>query len=312
MKIALHDNALSLRGTTIALYDYAYYLREMGYDVIIMYDNNNKFNDDRVFDKFKIFDVHPYNDKSDIDIILEEQGCTHFFMIKGGKPDGVISKVCINLVMAVSGHISKNDIHGDKYFVCSKWLSNLTGIDYVPHMVNLPDIEGDFRSELNIPKDAIVYGRTGGWETFDIPFVKQAIHDILSEREDIYFIFQNTAPFIQHERVIMIKSSYDLNFKVKFINTCDAHLHARKVGESFGLTCAEFSIKNKPVITWNGSSERNHIDILGEDGIYYSNYEDIISIFRSFRPIKKEYINYHEYLPENVMLKFKNKYLDGK
>ena len=28
MKIALHDNSLSLRGTTVAIYDWAFWLRE--------------------------------------------------------------------------------------------------------------------------------------------------------------------------------------------------------------------------------------------------------------------------------------------
>ena len=31
------------------------------------------------------------------------------------------------------------------------------------------------REELSIPKDALVFGRNGGWETFDLPFVKKAI-----------------------------------------------------------------------------------------------------------------------------------------
>jgi uridine kinase/ribulose-5-phosphate 4-epimerase/fuculose-1-phosphate aldolase len=35
-------------------------------------------------------------------------------------------------------------------------------------------------------------------------------------------------------------------------------LHARKVGESFGLAPAEFSIRNKPVITYANSIERSH------------------------------------------------------
>ena len=64
--------------------------------------------------------------------------------------------------------------------------------------------------------------------------------------------------------------------KVEFINTCDAMLHARYIGESFGLSCAEFSVRNKPIITYEKSPERNHIDTLGEKGIYYENYSEIL------------------------------------
>ena len=44
----------------------------------------------------------------------------------------------------------------------------------------------------------------------------------------------------------------DLNKKVEFISSCDAMIHARQMGETFGAAVSEFSIKNKPVITCRG------------------------------------------------------------
>jgi hypothetical protein len=97
----------------------------------------------------------------------------------------------------------------------------------------------------------------------------------------------------------------DIEYKVKFINTSDAHLHAREIGESFGLTCGEFSIKNKPVITWNGSHERNHIDILGEKALLYNGYEDLMNLLLTFDKNKfNDWNCYRDYLPESVMDKF--------
>jgi hypothetical protein len=307
MKIAIHDNSISVRGTTVAIYDYAYYLKYFyNTECIILYDNNYPQNDINVFNKFsKEFKIYGYSDRSEIDKILIEEKCDYFFMIKGGKYDGIISNVCKNLVMAVSSNISKSDTHGDKYFVCSPFLSKVVGIDFVPHMINLPEVDGDFRNELNIPKDAIVFGRNGGYETFDLQFVKDVIKDILNIRSDYYFLFQNTERFINHPRVLFLDPTPDMNFKVKFINTCDAHLHAREIGESFGLTCGEFSIKNKPVITWNGSFERNHIDILGEKALLYNNYEDLMSLLLTFDKSKfTDWNCYRDYLPEPVMDKF--------
>ena len=49
--------------------------------------------------------------------------------------------------------------------------------------------------------------------------------------------------------------------KVKFINTCNAMLHARSLGESFGLSCAEFAIKNKPIFTYGFCRQRAHFEI---------------------------------------------------
>ena len=315
MKIAFHDNSLSLRGTTVAIYDWAYWTRHyLGVDPIIMYDTKHPANSGDVIEKFKKeFPVFGYDKKSQIDEILSKNNCEFFLMEKGGKPDGVISTVSKNLVNAISV-CSVSDIHGDVYAMGSKWLSKITNyeIPYVPYMVDLPDINEDMREELGIPKDALVIGRNGGSDTFDIPFVKQAIQVVLNERKDIWFIFQLTDKFIDHERVIFLPGSSDMNTKVRFINTSDAMLHARYVGESFGLSCAEFSIRNKPVITYEKSPERNHIDTLGEKGIYYENYSEILHILRN---LDKKEINslewncYQDYTPEKVVQKFKEVYL---
>lgn len=313
IKIALHDNMLSVRGTTVAMYDYAFYLQQnFDFECIILYNLNYNMNNEGVKQKFsKHFKVYGYQNVDEIDRILIDNQIEYFFAIKSGQKDGIVSKVCKNLIMAVSSRVSKNDIHGDKFFVCSPWLSKVTGIDYVPHMINLPDETKNLREELNIPNESIVFGRNGGYETFDLPFVKDVIRDILNLREDFFFLFQNTEKFIEHERVIFLDANPDLIYKVKFINTCDAHLHARFIGESFGLTCGEFSIRNKPIITWSGSPERNHIEILGDKAILYNDYNDLMEKLLKFKTNESQNLNcYGQFLPEKVIQRFKNLYFE--
>lgn len=321
MKIAFHDNQLCLRGTTVALYDHAYWSREyLGNESIILYPKNSYFNDDRVLDKFtKHFSVYTYSDLDELNTIIESEKCDYFFAIKGGNDKEeakIVSKSCPTLVNAVA-ICQEHHAHGDKFAMGSKWLSAITDykIPYVPHMVCLPDVEEDLREELNIPKDALVLGRNGSPETFDIQFVKEAINECLNVRKDLWFIFQNTDVFIEHERVINIPSTYDLEYKTKFINSCDAMLHARNVGESFGLSCGEFSVRDKPIITYEESKERNHIDILQNKGIYYKNKSDIKNILLSLdkkwiKDLEGTWNVYQEYYPEKVMKKFKNVYLE--
>ena len=317
MKIAFHDNALSLFGTTVAIYNWAYWGRELlGIEPIIMYNSKHRANNQTVIDKFKnTFDnqVFFYDDARGIDGILTANKCDYFFMEKGGKPDGVISSVSKNLVNSIAV-CSMNDVHGDVFATASRWLSSLVNheLPYVPYIVHLPDGNENLRQELGIPSDAFVFGRNGGLETFDIGFVKEAIREIIDERSDIWFVFQYTEKFIDHERVLFLPGSTDLDYKVKFINTCDTMLHARTVGESFGMACGEFSIKNKPVITWWGSPERSHIDILGETGIYYNTKEDVIDILLNISKSdvsNRDWNAYREYEPEKVMNKFKQVYL---
>lgn len=316
MRIAFHDNSLCLRGTTVAIYDWAYWTRHyLNIDPIIMFNLQNSFNDKSVIQKFeKEFLVFGYENKSQIDDILSKNNCDAFLMEKGGEPDGVISSVSKNLVNAISGWWKPEWIHGDVYAMGSKWLSKITDykIPYVPYIVHLPDHNLDMRDELGIPKDALVFGRNGGWDTFDLPFVKQSIVETLEKRKDIWFVFQYTEPFYIHERIIYLDPTADLNEKVRFINTSDVMLHARNIGESFGLSCAEFSVRNKPVITYYNSLERNHIDTLGEKGIFYENKQDIDHILSN---LDRSEINqlewncYQDYSPEKVVQKFKEVYL---
>ena len=317
MKIAFHDNALSLFGTTVAIYNWAYWGREyLNIEPIIMYNSRHRANNQTVVDKFRnTFDnkVFCYSDTKEIDGILTEHGCDYFFMEKCGKPDGVISTVSKNLVNAI-GICGMQDVHGDVFATASHWLSSLVDhkIPYVPYIVHLPNGNENLREELGIPADAFVFGRNGGMETFDIHFVREAISEALEERNDIWFVFQCTEKFIQHDRVIFLPCSTDESYKVKFINTCDAMLHARFVGESFGMACGEFSIKNKPVITWGGSVERSHIDILREKGVYYSDKKDIMDILMNIEKedvVNEDWNAYREYEPRKVMDRFKQVYL---
>ena len=92
-------------------------------------------------------------------------------------------------------------------------------------------------------------------------------------------------------------------FKRKFINTCDALIHARERGETFGLTCGEFAICKKPVITWGGSKEREHLLILKDKAVVYNKPEDLENILIYFTKDKYDVSEngYMFYNPENVI-----------
>jgi hypothetical protein len=74
MKITFWDNSLSERGTTISLYNYAYYNKYLlGNESIIMYDLNNPNNDENVIKKFKKeFLVFGFKNFYMVDKVLEK------------------------------------------------------------------------------------------------------------------------------------------------------------------------------------------------------------------------------------------------
>lgn len=315
MKIAFQSNQLRERGTEIALYDYAYFNKTIlnNDSIIISHIGDSDY---RVLEKFKKhFPVYFYNDINDINSIVDKEHCDVFYSIRYGYKDFLIKDIknCIHTVFGV------NDPHGDVYAYVSSWLSERYSdgkIPYVPHMINLPDINEDMRAQLNIPKYAIVYGRIGGFDTFNIPFVMDAINRIVNERNDIYFILVNTNKFTltTNKKIIFLPSVISLEDKVKFINTCDVMIHARSQGETFGIAIGEFSIKNKPIVTYAGKCASNqdlsHVDILREKGIYYEDYNTIYNIFKYFEPKSDiDWNAYREYLPTPIMHKFNDVFL---
>jgi len=52
-------------------------------------------------------------------------------------------------------------------------------------------------------------------------------------------------------------------------------LHGRMRGETFGLSCLEFAMLGKPVLTYGGSPERAHLEILGDSAVPYQNAKEL-------------------------------------
>ena len=322
MKIAFYSPHMSVRGTEVALYDYAHYNEKiLGNESIIISHENQWRNHESVIKKFedRFNKIHWLPDQgydfaamSDIvvpllDKVLLEEKCDAVYMQKGGKNDGVFSRVCRTFVLACSNH---RDPHGDRYAYVSHWLSKVNSngeVPVVPAMIDLYDTDEDLREELGIPQDAIVFGRTGGEDTWNIPSTSEVIKHIVENlgRDELYFVFQNTPEFHKHKNIINVPTTADMIFKTKFINTCDAMLHSRHEGESFGSTCGEFSTRNKPVIAWWGSPERSHIEILGDKGVYFDTPNSLFNLLLDFKKMPDEDWNcYRDYEPEKVMQKF--------
>ena len=149
----------------------------------------------------------------------------------------------------------------------------------------------NLRVTLGIPPDAVVFGRHGGRQTFDIEFAQRAVVEVARSRpRDVYFVFLNTEAIAGAEgleNVIHLPAPLvDEASKSSFILACDAMLHARSRGETFGLAVAEFSAHNKPVITsrhhHDGGLARYHLDVLAERALMYDDYESLVALLLGF------------------------------
>ena len=275
LTVAFLSNKLTLRGTEIAIYDYADYNEKfLGNKSIIITRDYEKIKNEwdvdvQAYNKFKNrFNVYYYANQQDIDNIVLENSVSHIFIEKAGHWDGLMSTKCKNIMHCV---FSVAYPHGEVYTPIGETINHLQRTKYpvTPYMVTLPESEINLREELFLPENSIVFGRYGGKESFDIKFVHDAIKDVVNKRNDVYFLFMNTDVFYEHKNIIYLPGNADMLYKRKFINTCDALIHARERGETFGLTCGEFAICKKPVITWGGSREREHLLILKDKAVIY-------------------------------------------
>jgi len=322
--VLFFDPNLNERGTSVAVYDYAYFNEVIlgNKSIIASYKTGELTSYNRFKERFgEVFLVDSFSD-------LENIKCDYVYNLKFGFNDGQLISTAKNLIHAV---FPSYQPHGDVYAYISKWLASSIQqgnikcevtptpdplsikeeLLYVPHMINLPDVKEDFKEFFNI-KDKLVIGWYGG-NNFHIPFAQQAVIDVAKKRKDIIFIFMNQQEIFGNEdNILFIDGTTDVEQKVAFINTCDIMIHARERGETFGLAIGEFSTKNKPIITYGNSWERNHIETLGNKGIYYYDYNSLYSILMDIQKsdIKnKEWNCYQEYTPEKVMNQFNKIFL---
>jgi hypothetical protein len=320
-KIILHTNSLTERGTSIAVFDYAYYARQLlDLDVSVAYSENYPSNE-QVISKFKKqFPVYSYRDFSQIQSLVDQIHCDYFYAIKYGIPDSVLVHDSKNLVHSVFCR-DKNAVHGDSYAVVSEWQSMQSGgnIPYVPHMIDFPCITDDLRSRLGIPEHALVLGRHGAADTFNIEFVYHTLEKVLNKRTDLWVLLLNTEKKFQHERCIYLDTIIDLEEKIRFINTCDAMLHARDYGETFGLSVLEFAALNKQIISYDNEKlqkehplgGRNHFLFLKDNCFKYQNQDQLGYLLMHLtrkNPFNTSYLK-EMFSPNAVMQKFKEVFL---
>ena len=261
------------------------------------------------------FPVILYRGKNDLGRRLEKEGAEVVYLTKPGPDDGFLVPGLRNCVHA---QFLCDEFHGDAYAYLSSWMSRvMTGRDdsFVPFFVPQFVSEEDLRGKLGIPRGAKVFGRHGGWDTFNIPSARRAVVEHARMHTEDHFVFLNTEPICESERlpnVHYLSATVDPVEKAKFLATCDAMLHARWHGETFGLAVGEFAVLGKPVITFSESRERAHLEMLGNQSLQYRHAGELIKILRDFRPHRTQGTQYEIFAgPMVVMELFQKRFLEG-
>jgi len=317
MKVAFHSRILTERGSEGAMLDYARLnCSVLGNESVLCLPDRPEFAGNPLLRKWREeFEVIQYQDKNDLGRKLKKYRAEVLYLTKPGPFDGFLVPGLKNCVHA---QFLCDEFHGDAYAYLSSWMSRvMTGqqISFVPFFVPRFASEEDLRGRLGIPKGAKVFGRHGGWDTFNIPFVRKTVVQHARKNPEDHFVFLNTESIREAEKLTNIHylpATVDPVEKAKFLATCDAMLHARWHGETFGLAVGEFAVLEKPVITFADSRERAHLEMLGNQALLYRHADELLKILRDFRPHRTQGTEYEIYAdPKVVMEIFRKKYLEN-
>jgi hypothetical protein len=307
---------MSLRGSENALWDYAN-LNEtiLGNQSVICHPAELENTENPTFAKWKArFPLVPYRTKAELSAKLKERGVDVLYQIKPGPDDGFVVPGVKNCIHSM---FLSDEFHGDAFAYVSRWASKvMTGKEesFVPHYVPKLESKENLRRKLNIPSGAKVFGRHGGWDTFNIPFVREAVVRHARQNPEDHFVFLNTESIREAENlnnIHYLPATVDPVEKAKFLNTCDAMLHARWHGETFGLAVGEFAVLGKPVITFAGSRERAHLEMLGNQALLYRHASELIKILRDFRPHRTQGTEYERFNDPKIVMELFQKNFYG-
>lgn len=315
MKIVFYSFQLCERGTETALIDYAYANKNiLNNESILAFPSDRIFDMDRLNQLKNDFKIILFDDVVEFNQILKENKIDLLYIITHGEGEDISDQIS-GIKTFVHCVFSTRRKHGTYYCAIHPYLNKYFHTKYpvLPHIVKkLPDINQNLRSKLNIPINATVFGSYAGKDRFNIKFVQECIEKIAENNNDIYFLFMNINIFTSKKlkNIIFLPGSTDSSEKVRFINTCDAMIHARDDGETFGLSIAEFSSFNKPIITYKPSLfarlkyyyhsnfhkqltySEAHLMNLGKKAITYSNKKQLYNVLLNFNKYFSSTINY--------------------
>eukprot|EP00747_Dinoflagellata_sp_TGD_P169266 gnl/TRDRNA2_/TRDRNA2_197826_c0_seq1.p1 gnl/TRDRNA2_/TRDRNA2_197826_c0~~gnl/TRDRNA2_/TRDRNA2_197826_c0_seq1.p1 ORF type:complete len:422 (-),score=21.21 gnl/TRDRNA2_/TRDRNA2_197826_c0_seq1:51-1316(-) len=334
--LCFHANSAGARGVQVAMYDYADQAEKQWRATSkIMFpssafgpSNDKESSLERFVSRFGESNVFAHHLDSDIRQTANRHGCNFLYIIKDGSRTGKPSESSLQLnvhnlhdglKVGIHNVFQKGDgrSHGDAYCGISEALHTKC---VVPHMVIPPDVNarsyGNLRAELNITQDALVLCRHGGPDQFDLPDAQQAvIRTARQYNKKLHFVMLNTYVFDAKgpPNIHYVPAMVSIPEKERFFNTCDGMIHGRRMGETFGLAVAEFSVRNKPVIT-NVGAVNMHLQILKDVAYVYHNVQEAARIIEHFVengiPKGKNYNAYASYSPVPVMHKFRTGFLE--
>lgn len=295
--IAFYDDVFCPRGTTKAILSYATAITQhTNLNCVLYVNRSSKVFSKSLYKQQALSSLFPIQLVDDPSQLFSSRSPNHDFIyhITGGLTHRDLSLIQQSSLPILLHQVGFENYYepsffskhpNSKSFYVSAWQSLFfTGgtapfLSHIISTISTSDCQPTFiRNHLGIPDSAILLGRHGGLDTWNLPFVNEVVLQAVKTRPDLFFLFINTVPFANHPQLIFQPPTSSSIKVSNFIASCDAMIHARWEGETFGLACAEFLIQNKPIITWSESRERNHFLLADRSVITYNYSNDLLCL----------------------------------
>lgn len=318
MTVGFHSNTLTVRGSENALFDYAVMNETVLHHRSVLCTRfRPEHQGGPVLSRWQArFPVIQYRDAADLRKQLADFQAKALYLIKPGEYDGWMVPGIRNCIHAM---FPSTEFHGDAFAYVSRWISRVMTSredSFVPHLVPRLVSGENRRAELGIPGNARVFGRHGGYESFNIPFVRRVVLEHARRHPQDHFVFLNTRPMDPHgdrlPNIHHLPATADPGEKARFLATCDAMIHAELNGETFGLAAAEFAVLGKPVLTFAGAKVRAHLEMLGDQAVPYRDGGSLKTLLEKFNPRPASGSEYERYTDSEVVMGYFSRcFLEG-
>jgi len=293
MRIGFHCDSFSLRGVTVATLSYARLCRKSlnQESIIIKCKNHTPWikENPEIQAGIKDIPILHYDEPHQLNELLVQNNIDALYILTSGMPENRFSDVKIPLWVHSVFPTKINQINGDKFACVSEWLSNECfnkKIPYVPHIIEpakRPKIAKENWKQMHqIPQDAVIIGSMGGSHSFDLKPAREGLIQAINASNWLYFVSLNHQPFVEHKQAIFLEGTSNIDVKESFIYSCDAMLHGRAQGETFGLACAEFAEAGKPIFAWRHAPERHHLEQFCNKELLFSTANELATKLLEF------------------------------
>lgn len=346
LTICFNTYAINVRGTTIAIYDYAHYnellLENKSIFVLPNIDDVTKGAAlDKFTSRFTQDNIHLYDSKKQFDLPdkAKSVGCDVLYMIKAGGFDSVPTLssqiACDGPPVAVHAVFFWQK-HGASYAMISQgqaqqralrkmqtrqdanWTTEFILDSWVPHIIE-PAVKAgagvqtrDYRKEKSIPDDSIVLCRHGSSDSFNVPFVQEAVCSAAERHGSLlHFLFLGTNNWtctsMYPHNIHFLPATADVREKEAYFKACGAMLHARNEGEQFSVALGEASVRNLPILFRPSTDNPPQPLEVHKKAFLYTNETDLLDIIASWVKgglPKGDFNAYKEFTPVHVMARF--------